>query len=80
MKPELYQDVALNRTIPAQRLKKGDIAVVIDYLPHPVGGEEGAVLEIFNAIGDSVRVEVVPVSAIDPLRADQMLAVRPLAA
>jgi hypothetical protein len=80
MKPELYQDVALNRTIPAQRLKKGDIAVVIDYLPHPAGGEEGAVLEIFNAIGDSVRVEVVPVSAIDPLRADQMLAVRPLAA
>ena len=80
MKPELYQDVALNRTIPAQRLKKGDIAVVIDYLPHPAGGEEGAVLEIFNAIGDSVRVEVVPASAIDPLRADQMLAVRPLAA
>ncbi|MBI3960281.1 MAG: DUF4926 domain-containing protein [Chloroflexi bacterium] len=79
MKPELYQEIALTRTIPSVRLKKGDVAVVIDYLPHPSGGEEGAVLELFNAIGESIRVEVVPVSAIEPLRADQMLAVRPLA-
>lgn len=80
MKPELYQEVALNRTIPSLRLHKGDVAVVIDYLPHPSGGEEGAVLELFNAIGESMRVEVVPSSAIELLRADQMLAVRPLAA
>ncbi len=80
MKPELYQEVALNRTIPSVRLNKGDVAVVIDYLPHPSGGEEGAVLELFNAIGESIRVEVVPSSAIELLRADQMLAVRPLAA
>ena len=80
MKPELYQEIALNRTIRSAKLQKGDVAVVIDYLPHPSGGEEGAVLELFNAVGESIRVEVVPVSAIDPLRADQMLAVRPLAA
>jgi len=80
MKPQLYQEVALTRTIPSVRLNKGDVAVVIDYLPHPSGGEEGAVLELFNAIGESIRVEVVPVSAIESLRADQMLTVRPLAA
>jgi len=80
MKPELYQEIALNRTIRSAKLQKGDVAVVIDYLPHPSGGEEGAVLELFNAVGESIRVEVVPVSAIEPLRADQMLAVRPLAA
>lgn len=80
MKPELFQEVALNRTIRSAKLHKGDVAVVIDYLPHPSDGEEGALLEIFNAVGESIRVEVVPISAIEPLRADQMLAVRSLAA
>jgi hypothetical protein len=51
---------------------------VIDYVPHPTGGEEGAILEIFNAIGESIAVVTVPISAIAPLRSDQIPAVRPL--
>jgi hypothetical protein len=35
-----------------------------------------AVLEVFNALGESIAVVSVPVSAIAPLRADQVLAVR----
>jgi hypothetical protein len=35
-------------------------------------------LELFNAIGESIGVTVVPISAIAPLRSDQMPAVRQL--
>ena len=36
----------------------------IDYLTHPSGGEDGAILEIFTKTGDS-RVVTVPISAIE---------------
>jgi hypothetical protein len=75
--PELYKEVALTRDIPAENLKKDDVAIVIDYVPHPTGGEEGAILEIFNAVGESIMVVTVPISAIAPLRSDQLPAVRP---
>lgn len=78
-KPELYEEVALTRNIPEENLKQGDVAVVVDYVPHPTGGEEGAILEIFNAIGESVSVVAVPISAIESLRADQILTIRPCA-
>ena len=52
------------------------MATLVDYVPHPAGGEEGAVLEIFNAIGESIGVATVPASAVAALRADQMPTVR----
>lgn len=78
MKPARYNEVALTRDLPAEKLKQGDVAMLIDYVPHPTGGEEGAVLEIFNAVGESLAVVTVPSSAIAPLRADQVPTVRPL--
>jgi hypothetical protein len=75
---ELYKEVALTKDIPTEKLQKGDVATLIDIIPHPSQGEDGAVLELFNAIGESIAVVVVPVSAITPLRSDQMPAVRPL--
>jgi hypothetical protein len=78
MKPELYKEVALTRDISAANLKKGDVAVLVDYVTHPTGGEEGVILEIFNAVGESIAVTTVPISAIAPLRPDHMPAVRPL--
>lgn len=80
MKPARYNEVALTRDLPAEKLKQGDVAVLIDYVPHSTGGEEGAVLEIFNAVGESLAVVMVPSSAIAPLRADQVPTVRPLRA
>jgi hypothetical protein len=68
----------INRDIPSENLKKGDIAWLIDYVEHPSGGEEGAILEVFNVLGDSIAVATVPVSAIEALRADQIPAVRQL--
>jgi hypothetical protein len=78
MKPDLYTEVALTRDIPTEKLKQGDVAVVIDYVPQPDNGEEGAILEVFNAVGESILVTAVPISAIAPLRSDQVLTVRPL--
>jgi len=79
MKLPLYQRVALVRDIDAHRLKRGDVAVLIDRVPHPAGGEEGVVLEVFNALGETLAVVAVPESAIVPLREDEVLSVRPLA-
>lgn len=76
---ELYEQVSLNRDFPEHNLKQGDIATFIDAVPHPHEGEEGYVLEIFNAIGESIQVIIVPKSAVNPLRKDEILTVRSLA-
>lgn len=76
MRLKLYQEVVVTRDTPSENLKAGDVAVLIDYVPHPRGGEEGAILEVFNAVGETIAVATVPALAIAPLRADQMPAVR----
>jgi hypothetical protein len=65
--PELYQRVLLNRDFPEYNLKKGDIATLVDTVPHPTGGEEGYILEIFNDIGESINTVVVPCSTVESL-------------
>lgn len=75
---ELYQRVALNQDFPEHSLKKGDIATFIDTVPHPTGGEEGYVLEVFNALGESINTVIVPESAVVSLKADEILSVRSL--
>jgi hypothetical protein len=61
------------------QLKAGDITTLIDFVPHPTDGEEGCVLEVFNAVGESIAVVLVPLSAIEALRADEILTVRSIA-
>ena len=75
----LYQRIALKRDFSEHRLRRGDVAVLVDYVAHPEGGEQGCLLEVFNALGESIAVVSVPVSDIEALRADEVLAVRPLA-
>ena len=78
-KLELYQYVALSRDLPKYNLKQGDVAMLIDYVTHPSGGEDGYILEVFNAVGDSMAVFTVPISAVEQLPTEAVLAVRPLA-
>lgn len=78
-KLELYQYVALGRDISEYNLKQGDVAMLIDYVTHPSGGEDGYILEVFNAVGDSMAVFTVPISAVERLPTAAVLAVRPLA-
>jgi len=75
----LYERVALKRDVPEQGLKRGDVAVLVDSVPHPQGDEPGCVLEVFNALGESIAVVAVRESDVETLRADEVLAVRHLA-
>jgi hypothetical protein len=77
MKPELYSRVIVTVDVPQEDVRRGDIATVIDYVPHPQGGEEGAILEIFDALGNSLGVVIVPVSAIAPLTRGLVPSARP---
>jgi hypothetical protein len=76
MKPTLYQRVGLLQNWPDAGLRRGDVATVVDFAAHPAGGEEGCVLEVFNAIGESLRVVTVPISLVTPLTAEDIPAVR----
>jgi hypothetical protein len=76
---ELYQEVALTRDMPEYRLRKGDIVTLIEVVPHPTTGEQGCVLEVFNAVGESIAIVAIPESTIEALRADEILTVRPFA-
>ncbi|KAB8320709.1 DUF4926 domain-containing protein [Tolypothrix campylonemoides VB511288] len=64
---ELYKEVALTLDLSEHQLKAGDIATLIDLVPHPTGGEDGCVLEVFNAVGESIAVVAAASSAIEPL-------------
>lgn len=75
---ELYQRVSLNREFQEYQLKKGDVATLIDMVPHPHGGELGYVLEIFSALGESLNVIIVPMSAVTTLKQNEILTVRSL--
>jgi len=75
---ELYQEVALTRDLPEYQLKAGDIATLVNFVSHPSGGEEGCLLEIFNAVGESLTIIAVPISTLEVLRPDEILTVRSL--
>jgi len=75
---ELYQRIALNQDLPNHHLKQGDVATLIDTVPHPHDGETGYVLEVFNAVGESINTIIVPQSAVVPLQANEILSVRSL--
>jgi hypothetical protein len=75
----LYQRVALKRDLLEHNLRRGDVATLLDFVPHPGNGEQGCVVEVFNALGESIAVIAVPESDLEGLRADEVLAVRPLA-
>lgn len=68
MKIKLYQQVALTQDLPEHKLRKGDIAMVVEYLPATPesGGEEGYALEVFNYEGETIDVVIVPASMVNP--------------
>ena len=75
MKWPLYQRVALKHDIAEEGMKRGDVATLVDTVPHPEGGEDGCVLEVFNAVGESIKVLTVPESGIESLHAGEVLTV-----
>lgn len=66
MRLELYEKAVLTCDVPAHRLKSGEIIKVVDH--HVAGdGTEGYFIEVFNAVGDTIAVTVVPAAALEPL-------------
>jgi len=75
MKFELFEEVVLLKDIPERRLKKGDVATIVEYHPSE-SSKDGYTLEVFNAIGDTITVITVPESDIEPLKESEVLSVR----
>lgn len=75
-KYELFQRVALAHDISEKRLRRGDVATIVDLHPSPTGGEPGYSLEVFNALGETIAVIVVAESELQPLRENEVLNAR----
>jgi hypothetical protein len=80
MKYDLYSRVALAEDLPERRLRRGDVATVVEYHTGRSDQEPGYSLEVFNAVGETVDVVTVRESQVEPLTANELLTVRPLAA
>jgi hypothetical protein len=79
MKFELYTDAVMTCDVPEHRLKRGDVVKLVDHHLAP-DGSKGYSIEVFNAVGDTIAVTVVPEASLEPLREDEVLAARVLAA
>ena len=77
MNIEMFKEVALRRDVPEHNLRAGDVGTVVEILPHPTGGPRGVILEVFNAVGETIAVVTVPETDIQPLTADGIFNVRP---
>jgi hypothetical protein len=77
MKFPLYSQVALAADYPAERIRRGDVATVVDHHAVPLTvSEPGYSIEIFDAVGGTVAVLTVPESHLEALRRDEVLSVR----
>jgi Domain of unknown function (DUF4926) len=77
MKFELYTDAVLTCDVPEHRLKRGDVVKLVDHHVAP-DNSEGYSIEVFNAIGNTIAVTVVPETSLESLREDEVLAARVL--
>jgi len=80
MKYELYTRIALSADLPEHGLRRGDVATLVEHHSGRPGQEDGYSLEVFNAVGDTIAVVTVCESLVEPLTANELLSVRPMAA
>jgi len=79
MKYKLFKEIMLLKDIPEKKLKKGDVATIIEY--HPVDDSiDGYSLEVFDVFGNTIAVTTVSESEIKPLRENEIFSVRSLEA
>jgi hypothetical protein len=77
MKFPLFSRVALARDVPAEGIRRGDVATVVAHHASPSpGGESGYSIEVFNALGKTIAVITIPESHLEALRDDEVLSVR----
>ena len=80
MKFEMFSKVALKTSLPRHRLRRGDVATIVEYHRGRPDQEPGYSLEVFNALGETMSVITVRESQIEPLTATEIFNVRQLVA
>ena len=80
MKFEMFSQVALKTNLPRHRLRRGDVATIVEHHRGRAGQEPGYSLEVFNALGDTIAVVTVRESQIEPLTSTKILNARQLVA
>ena len=75
---ELFTKVALRTDLPSHKLKRGDVATVVETHPGGASQETGYSLEVFNAVGETLTVITVRESQLEPLTPNEVLHVRRL--
>jgi predicted thioredoxin/glutaredoxin len=73
---ELYSQIALSDDIPEHGHKRGDVARVVEKIPPDSSSPTSYVLEVFNALGESVNVIIVKAEQIELLQNDEYFSVR----
>jgi hypothetical protein len=79
MELALFQEASLTHDLAEYPLRRGDVVKIVDRHAAP-DGSTGYSIEVFNALGDTILVTAVPASALEPLRADEVLCARALTA
>ncbi len=79
MKYELFKEVVLLKDVPEKKLKRGDVATIVEHHPSEAS-EDGYSLEVFNVLGDTIAVITLSESEIEPLKEDEIFSVRSLQA
>ena len=73
-----FTKVALKSDMPSHKLRKGDIATIVEMHSGKPGQETGYSLEVFDALGDTLAVVTVRESQIEALAHNEVLHVRRL--
>lgn len=74
----LFSKVALTVDVPVHKLRKGDVATIVEAHAGHAGLEQGYSLEVFNAVGETLAVVTVSESQIEPLTNNEIMHVRRL--
>jgi hypothetical protein len=76
-----HERVVLTRDLPELGLVEGDVGVVVHIHRRPgVAEPVGYMLELFSLDGESLREESAPADAVRPVRANDLMHARPVAA
>jgi hypothetical protein len=78
MKYKMFSRVSLKAALPKHRLRRGDVATIVEFHPGRPRQEPGYTLEVFNALGETIDIVTVRESQIEALTAKSVLHVRPL--
>jgi len=73
---ELFSRVVLTQDVPAEGLRQGDVATIVEKYLDSSGNLVGLELELFSANGETVAVASVPVEAVRASTSSDRLATR----